>query len=136
MQYDINALIKEYKAFIASGTKVREHLAKLLKGKQYLPCDVVNKLARAHEQSYKGCYAAMRDTGQWCFYTTDDPEQQTRDNYHGTATKQWSRTIAPHHNYERKAKAVRNKKSVVDRYVDAIMKLSASQRRAIANAIV
>lgn len=136
MQYDINALIKDYKAFINSASKVREHLAKLLKGKQYLPCDVVNKLARAHEQSYKGCYAAMRDTGQWCFYTTDDPKQQTRENYHEGARKQWERTIAPHHNYERKASGVRHKKSVVDRYVTAIMKLPASQRRAIANAIV
>ena len=136
MQYDINALIKDYKAFINSASKVREHLAKLLKGKQYLPCDVVNKLARAHEQSYKGCYAAMRDTGQWCFYTTDDSKQQTRENYHEGARKQWERTIAPHHNYERKASAVRHKKSAVDRYVDAIMKLPASQRRAIANAIV
>lgn len=135
MQYDINELIRDYKAFIASGTKVREHIAKLLKGKQYLPHDVVNKLARAHEQAYK-CHAVMKDTGAWVFYTTDDSEQQTRENYHGTATKQWSRTIAPHHDYERKAKAVRNKKSVVDRYVDAIMKLPASQRRAIANAIV
>ena len=136
MQYDINALIKDYKAFINSASKVREHLAKLLKGKQYLPCDVVNKLARAHEQSYKGCYAAMRDTGQWCFYTTDDSKQQTRENYHESARKQWERTIAPHHDYERKASGVRHKKSVVDRYVDAIMKLPASQRRAIANAIV
>ena len=136
MQYDINALIKDYKAFINSASKVREHLAKLLKGKEYLPCDVVNKLARAHEQSYKGCYAAMRDTGQWCFYTTDDSKQQTRENYHEGARKQWERTIAPHHNYERKASAVRHKKSAVDRYVDAIMKLPASQRRAIANAIV
>ena len=97
---------------------------------------MVNKLARAHEQSYKGCYAAMRDTGQWCFYTTDDSKQQTRENYHEGARKQWERTIAPHHNYERKASGVRHKKSVVDRYVDAIMKLPASQRRAIANAIV
>ena len=136
MQYDINALIKDYKAFINSASKVREHLAKLLKGKEYLPCDVVNKLARAHEQSYKGCYAAMRDTGQWCFYTTDDSKQQTRENYHEGARKQWERTIAPHHNYERKASPVRHKKSAVDRYVDAIMKLPASQRRAIANAIV
>ena len=136
MQYDINALIKDYKAFINSASKVREHLAKLLKGKQYLPCDVVNKLARAHEQSYEGCYAVMKDTGQWCFYTTDDSKQQTRENYHEGARKQWERTIAPHHNYERKASAVRHKKSAVDRYVDAIMKLPASQRRAIANAIV
>ena len=136
MQYDINELLKAYKKFINSASKVREHLAKLLKGKQYLPCDVVNKLARAHEQSYKGCYAAMRDTGQWCFYTTDDSKQQTRENYHEGARKQWERTIAPHHNYERKASGVRHKKSVVDRYVTAIMKLPASQRRAIANAIV
>lgn len=135
MNYDINALIKDYKDFIKSGIKVRDHLAKLLKGKQYLPVDVVNKLARAHEQAY-GCYAVMRDTGAWVFYTTDDSEQQTRENYHESATKQWNRTIAPHHNYERKDSPVRHKKSVVDRYVDAIMKLSAAQRRAIAKAIV
>ena len=132
--YDINALIRDYKAFIASGTKVREHLAKLLKGNQYLPCDVVNKLARAHEQAYK-CHAVMRDTGAWVFYTTADSEQQTRENYHEGAMKQWSRTIAPHHDYERKATAVRNKKSVVDRYVDAIMKLTPAQRRAIIKAL-
>lgn len=135
MKYDINALIADYKAFIKSGTKVREHLAKLLKGKQYLPCDVVNKLARAHEQSYASCFAVMRDTGAWVFYTTDDSERQTRENYHDTATKQWSRTVAPHHDYERKASPVRHKKSAVDRYVDAIMKLSVTQRRAIARAI-
>jgi len=135
MQYDINAIIRDYKTFIASGIKMREHLAKLLKGKQYLPCDVVNKLARAHEQAYK-CHAVMKDTGQWFFYTTDDSKQQTRENYHESAKKQWERTIAPHHNYERKASPVRHKKSAVDRYVDAIMKLPASQRRAIANAIV
>jgi hypothetical protein len=78
----------------------------------------------------------MKDTGQWFFYTTDDSKQQTRENYHESAKKQWERTIAPHHNYERKASPVRHKKSAVDRYVDAIMKLPASQRRAIANAIV
>ena len=136
MQYDINELLKAYKKYINSASKVREHLAKLLKGKQYLPCDVVNKLARAHEQSYEGCYAVMKDTGQWFFYTTDDSKQQIRENYHEGARKQWERTIAPHHNYERKASGVRHKKSVVDRYVESIMKLPASQRRAIANAIV
>jgi len=135
MQYDINALIRDYKAFIASGIKMRDHLAKLLRGKQYLPCDVVNKLARAHEQAY-ACHAVMKDSGAWVFYTEADSEQQTRDNYHEAAMKQWSRSIAPHHNYERKATAVRNKKSTVDRYVDAIMKLSIAQRRAIARAIV
>lgn len=134
MQYDINSLIKDYKDFIKSGTRVREHLSKLLKGKQYLPHDVVNKLARAHEQAY-GCHAVMKDSGAWVFYTTGDSEQQTRENYHESATKQWNRTIAPHHDYERKAQVVRHKKSAVDRYVEAIMKLPAAQRRAIARAI-
>lgn len=135
MTYDITTLVRDYKAFIASGTKFRAHLAKLLKGNQYLPHDAVNKLARAHEQAY-GCFAVMKDSGAWVFYTTEDSEQQTRDNYHEAAIKQWNRTIAPHHDYERKATAVRNKKSAVDRYVDAIMKLPVAQRRAIARAIV
>jgi hypothetical protein len=136
MQYDINALIKDYKAFIKSGTTMRKHLAALLKGgKQYLPCDVVNKLARAHEQCYENCFAVMRDTGQWVFFTTGDSKKQTRENYHEAARKQWDRTIAPLHDYERKASAVRFKKSAVDRYVEAIMKLPVAQRRAIARAI-
>jgi len=128
-------LLSNYRKYLKAGSAMRAELAKLLKGKQYLPHDVVNKLARVHESCYESCHAVMKDTGAWVFYTTDDPEQQTRANVHEAAKKQWQRTIAPHHDYERKEASVRNKKSVVDRYVDSIMKLTAAQRRAIAKAI-
>ena len=123
------ALLTNYRAFLKSGTLMRAELAKLLKGKQYLPDATINALARVHAECY-GAHAVQKESGAWVFYTTNDPEQQTRDNVHEGAKKQWARAIAPHHNYIRKESNGRKKMSAVDRLLTSFENLTLAQQRA------
>ncbi len=126
----MNALLNNYRTFIKSGAAMRAELERMLKGSQFLPDATINALARVHAECYKA-HAVQKESGAWVFYTTSKPEEQTRDNVHESAKKQWSRTIAPHHDYDRKETAVRNKKSEADKWIDGYEKLPKAARRAI-----
>lgn len=124
------SLLTNYRLYLKHGALMRAELARLLKGKQYLPNAIVNKLAVVHAECY-GAHAVQQESGAWVFHTTSDPEQQSRDTQHEAAKKQWQRTIAPHHNYKRKDTGTRNKMSEADRFINAYEKLPKTQRRAI-----
>jgi hypothetical protein len=127
----MRTLLNNYRSFIKSGEAMRAELSKMLAGKQYLPDATINALAGVHAECY-GAHAVQKESGAWVFYTTSNPEEQTRDAVHEAAKKQWSRTIAPLHNYARKDTPVRNKASEADRYINAFEKLPKSARRAVA----
>jgi hypothetical protein len=123
-------LLNNYRAYLKAGAAMRAELAKMLKGKQYLPEATVNALARVHAECY-GAHAVQKESGAWVFYTTSNPEEQTRDTVHEAAKKQWARHIAPHHDYERKEAVVRHKKSEADKWIETYEKLPKATRRAI-----
>jgi hypothetical protein len=134
-------LLNNYRAYLKAGAAMRAELAKILKGNQYLPDATVNALARVHAKYYEEtgdspCCAVQKESGAWVFYTTSNPEEQTRDNVHEAAKKQWARHIAPHHNYERKEAGVRHKKSEADKWIETYEKLPKATRRAITTYIL
>jgi hypothetical protein len=131
----MQALLNNYRNYLKSGAAMRDSLKASLGRDNYLPDATVNALARVHAEYY-GAHAVQKESGAWVFYTTSKPEEQTRENYNESANKQWQRTIAPHHNYERKATAVRHKKSEADKWIESYEKLPKSVRRAISAYIV
>ena len=124
-------LYDAYDTYLHAGGDVRKALeASMVRGK--LPEDVVEKLAGVHAKYYK-CHAEQAKSGAWRFF--NDADDLSSDNRHGTATRQWNRTIAPHTGIKSKQGGSRNKKSVVDTFVDRIKKLPVSQQRAIVRAL-
>jgi len=130
----MKTLLNNYRAYLKAGAAMRAELDRMLAGAQFLPDATVNALARVHAECYKA-HAVQKESGAWVFYTTSNPEEQTRENVHEAAKKQWARTIAPHHNYERKEAPARNKMSEADRFIAAFEKLPKAQRKAIASYI-
>ena len=120
-------LINNYRQFLQSGSAMRAELDRLLKGAQYLPDALIDKLAGVHASHYGAFAKQSETTGAWVFF--ESAEDTTNKGRHAAANKQWSRTIAPHHDYSRR-EVTRNKQSEVDRLLGAFNKLSLREQRA------
>jgi len=92
-------LVNQYKSFIVANISWADALAQALGKKEFLPEDVVEKLAHAHAEAYGEKYHTtifyqQTSTGSWQFYSD---EECTRENRHDTATKQWQRNVGKYH---------------------------------------
>ena len=92
-------LVNQYKSFVIANISWADALAQALGKKEFLPEDVVEKLAHAHAEAYgekhkTTIHYQQTSTGSWQFYSHEDCE---RENRHDTATKQWQRSVGKYH---------------------------------------
>ena len=112
-------LITSYKSFVIANQSWTDALDTALKGKKYLPQDVVESLAQAHAEAYgekHNCtiFYQQTTTGSWQFYSDESCERDTR---HDTATKQWQRTVGKYHKTQAKPR------KTVSKQVDKVSKV-------------